>query len=188
MNGILPLWKEKGMTSHDCVNAVRRIFQMKRVGHGGTLDPEVDGMLIIAVGSATRVLEFLLEGDKTYQGQITLGQSTTTEDATGEIVKECPVAADLTEKQVDEGLAQFHGTVLQTPPLYSAVHVQGKKLYEYAHQGLKVERPQREVTIYEFVRTSSLQRTTAQKVKFDFKVRCSKGTYVRTLAVDLGRH
>ena len=172
------------MTSHDAVFKLRKILQEKKIGHGGTLDPDVTGVLPIAVGKATRVIEYMTEAGKVYEGEITIGFSTTTEDASGEIVQITPVT-ELDEEAVDKAMASFEGEITQIPPMYSAVKVNGKKLYEYARAGEEVERPQRQVTITEFVRTSpiELENDTA---RFTFRVACSKGTYVRTLSVDLG--
>ena len=184
ISGIINLKKEAGMTSHDAVFKLRKILQKKKIGHGGTLDPDVTGVLPIAVGKATRVIEYMTEAGKVYEGEITIGFSTTTEDAGGEIVQTIPVT-ELDEATVDKAMASFEGEITQIPPMYSAVKVNGKKLYEYARAGEKVERPQRQVTITEFVRTSpiELENDTA---RFSFRVACSKGTYVRTLSVDLG--
>ena len=172
------------MTSHDAVFKLRKILQEKKIGHGGTLDPDVTGVLPIAVGKATRVIEYMTEAGKVYEGEITIGFSTTTEDASGETVKTTPVT-ELDEATVDKAMASFEGEITQIPPMYSAVKVNGKKLYEYARAGEEVERPQRQVTITKFVRTSpiELENDTA---RFSFRVACSKGTYVRTLSVDLG--
>ena len=172
------------MTSHDAVFKLRKILQKKKIGHGGTLDPDVTGVLPIAVGKATRVIEYMTEAGKVYEGEITIGFSTTTEDASGETVKTTPVT-ELDEATVDKAMASFEGEITQIPPMYSAVKVNGKKLYEYARAGEEVERPQRQVTITKFVRTSpiELENDTA---RFTFRVACSKGTYVRTLSVDLG--
>lgn len=172
------------MTSHDAVFKLRKILQEKKIGHGGTLDPDVTGVLPIAVGKATRVIEYMTEAGKVYEGEITIGFSTTTEDASGETVKTTPVT-ELDETTVDKAMASFEGEITQIPPMYSAVKVNGKKLYEYARAGEEVERPQRQVTITKFVRTSpiELENDTA---RFTFRVACSKGTYVRTLSVDLG--
>ena len=184
ISGIINLKKEAGMTSHDAVFKLRKILQEKKIGHGGTLDPDVTGVLPIAVGKATRVIEYMTEAGKVYEGEITIGFSTPTEDASGEIVQITPVT-ELDEEAVDKAMASFEGEITQIPPMYSAVKVNGKKLYEYARAGEEVERPQRQVTITEFVRTSpiELENDTA---RFSFRVACSKGTYVRTLSVDLG--
>ena len=172
------------MTSHDAVFKLRKILHEKKIGHGGTLDPDVTGVLPIAVGKATRVIEYMTEAGKVYEGEITIGFSTTTEDTSGEVVQTTPIT-ELDEVTVDQAMASFEGEITQIPPMYSAVKVNGKKLYEYARAGEEVERPQRQVTITEFVRTSpiELENNTA---KFTFRVACSKGTYVRTLSVDLG--
>ncbi len=187
MDGILPLWKEKGMTSFDCVFKVRRLLQTKKVGHSGTLDPEVDGVLPICVGKATKVVEYLLESNKVYQGEICLGIATETEDAYGEIVKQEEIISPFTIEEIDAMMETFKGEIIQIPPMYSAVKVNGKRLYEYARKGETVERPERRVKIYEFKRTSTPVYDEASKTqKWKFEVSCSKGTYVRTLAVNLG--
>ena len=185
MNGIINLKKEAGMTSHDAVFKLRKILGAKKIGHGGTLDPDVVGVLPIAVGKATRMVEFMQDEGKVYEGGITLGYSTTTEDASGEIVAETPVLAPLDEKLVDEAIASLTGPITQIPPMYSAVKVNGRKLYEYARAGQEVERPERQVTIYDFTRTSDIGYEEGL-ARFRFRVKCSKGTYIRTLSVDLG--
>lgn len=173
------------MTSHDAVFRLRKILQEKKIGHGGTLDPDVTGVLPVAVGKATRMIEYMQEEGKTYEGQITIGFSTTTEDASGEVVERTPVSSDLSEEMIDQKMADFVGNIVQIPPMFSAVKVNGRKLYEYARSGEAVERPERSITIYDFERTSPVTRQE-DTLSFDFRVRCSKGTYVRTLAVDLG--
>ena len=185
MNGIINLKKEVGMTSHDAVFKLRKILGTKKIGHGGTLDPDVVGVLPIAVGKATRMVEFMQDEGKIYEGEITLGYSTTTEDASGEVVSETPVLSPLNENLVDEAIASLTGPITQIPPMYSAVKVNGRKLYEYARAGQEVERPERQVTIYSFERTSSISYEN-NLARFSFRVKCSKGTYIRTLSVDLG--
>ena len=185
MNGIINLKKEAGMTSHDAVFKLRKILGTKKIGHGGTLDPDVVGVLPIAVGKATRMVEFMQDEGKVYEGEITLGYSTTTEDASGEIVSKTPVLSPLNEKLVDEAIASLTGPITQIPPMYSAVKVNGRKLYEYARAGQEVERPERQVTIYSFERTSPISYED-KLARFTFRVKCSKGTYIRTLSVDLG--
>lgn len=185
INGIINLKKEAGMTSHDAVFKLRKILHEKKIGHGGTLDPDVVGVLPIAVGKATRVIEYMTEAGKVYRGQICLGFSTTTEDASGEILEKTPVT-DLSEEKVDQALSRFIGDIIQVPPMYSAVKVNGKRLYEYARAGQTVERPKRQVTIHDFKRTSQLLFKN-DCCYFDFEVACSKGTYIRTLSVDLGK-
>lgn len=187
IEGILPLWKEKGMTSFDCVRRVRHLVGVKKVGHAGTLDPEVEGVLPIAIGQATKVLEYMLESDKSYSGEVTLGYSTTTEDATGEVIDKKKVLTLLNDTLVDEVLTSMIGKIHQTPPMYSAVKVKGKRLYEYAFEGIEIERPSREVEIYDMIRTSDLKLNEEEgTLSFSFDVSCSKGTYIRTLAVDIG--
>ena len=185
MNGIINLKKEAGMTSHDAVFKLRKILGTKKIGHGGTLDPDVVGVLPIAVGKATRMVEFMQDEGKIYEGEITLGYSTTTEDASGEVVAESPVLSPLDETIVDQAIASLTGTITQVPPMYSAVKVNGRKLYEYARAGQEVERPERQVTIYSFERTSPISYVE-NLARFSFRVKCSKGTYIRTLSVDLG--
>lgn len=185
INGIINLKKEAGMTSHDAVFKLRKILHEKKIGHGGTLDPDVVGVLPIAVGKATRVIEYMTEAGKIYRGQICLGYSTTTEDASGERLETTPVS-DVAVEEVDLALRSFIGEITQIPPMYSAVKVNGKRLYEYARAGQTVERPERYVTIYDFKRTSPLEFKD-DCCYFDFEVACSKGTYIRTLSVDLGK-
>ena len=185
MNGIINLKKEAGMTSHDAVFKLRKILGTKKIGHGGTLDPDVVGVLPIAVGKATRMVEFMQDEGKVYEGEITLGYSTTTEDASGEVFAETPVLSPLDDKLVDEAIASLTGSITQIPPMYSAVKVNGRKLYEYARAGQEVERPERQVTIYSFERTSPISYED-KLARFTFRVKCSKGTYIRTLSVDLG--
>lgn len=187
MEGLLPLWKERGMTSHDCVFKLRKILHTKKIGHGGTLDPDVDGVLPICIGKATKVIEYLTDSGKTYKGEITLGYSTTTEDKSGEIVEQRAVTEALAEEQVDEAMAAFVGEITQIPPMYSAVKVNGRRLYEYARNNETVERPVRKAEIYRFERTSEIiWSKEAGTVSWRFEVECGKGTYVRTLAVDTG--
>lgn len=187
IQGILPLWKEAGLTSHDCVNQVRRLFGLKKVGHGGTLDPDVSGVLPIALGKATKVLEYMLDGDKIYQGTISFGRSTTTEDASGETVETAAVPSNLTREIVESAMKEFLGSIEQTPPMYSAVRVNGRHLYEYAREGIQIDRPSRQVEIYEWITLSDLYFNQLNELSIDFQVKCSKGTYIRTLAVDLGK-
>lgn len=185
LSGIINLKKEAGMTSHDAVFKLRKILKEKKIGHGGTLDPDVTGVLPIAVGKATRLIEYMQEEGKIYEGEITLGISTTTEDASGEVVEVTPVSPDLSQEMVDQAMAAFVGQIVQIPPMYSAVKVDGRKLYEYARAGQEVERPKRTIEISSFERTSPLV-AEGDLIRFTFRVKCGKGTYVRTLSVDLG--
>ena len=173
------------MTSHDAVFKLRKILKEKKIGHGGTLDPDVTGVLPIAVGKATRLIEYMQEEGKVYEGKITLGFSTTTEDASGEVVEVTPVSPELSQEMVDQTMATFVGQIVQIPPMYSAVKVDGRKLYEYARAGQEVERPKRTIEISSFERTSPMV-AEGDLVRFTFRVKCGKGTYVRTLSVDLG--
>lgn len=187
MDGILPLWKERGMTSHDCVFKLRKILKTKKVGHTGTLDPEVDGVLPICIGKATKVVEFLTDTDKAYEGEITIGVATTTEDSQGEPIAKTPVDRALSLAEIDAAMEAMIGESIQVPPMYSAVKVNGKRLYEYARKGLTVERPQRTIQVMRFERISEpVYHAEDQTMSWHFRVTCGKGTYVRTLAVDLG--
>ncbi|MCC5894883.1 MAG: tRNA pseudouridine(55) synthase TruB [Alkalibacterium sp.] len=188
MEGLLPVWKEIGMTSHDVVYKLRKILKTKKIGHSGTLDPDVDGVLPVAIGKATKTIEYMMDSEKVYTGEITLGFSTTTEDRSGEIVERKPVMEPVSEGEVDSVLQTFVGDIHQTPPMYSAVKVNGKRLYEYAREGKEVERPSRIASVYQFKRTSSvIFNEEEQTITFSFEVHCGKGTYVRTLAVDVGK-
>ncbi|MGY4794484.1 tRNA pseudouridine(55) synthase TruB [Lysinibacillus fusiformis] len=186
MNGILPLWKERGMTSHDCVFKLRKILRTKKVGHTGTLDPGVEGVLPICIGQATRIAEYLTDAGKTYEAIISIGRTTTTEDAEGETVEENLTIKKFSREQLLEVLASLTGVIEQTPPMFSAVKVNGKRLYEYARKGESVERPTRQVTIYDLELLDELAQYEGQEITFPVRIACSKGTYIRTLAVQIG--
>ncbi|WP_440895366.1 tRNA pseudouridine(55) synthase TruB [Amphibacillus sp. Q70] len=186
MNGIVPLWKPKGMTSHDCVMKLRRIFATKKVGHTGTLDPEVEGVLPICIGEATKIVPYLTDTRKTYQAEITLGIATDTEDQTGTMTQAIPVEEQFTEDKLTHVLNQFKGEIDQLTPLYSAVKVNGKKLYQYARANQPVERPMRRVTIHSINYLAGTLEYSNQLAKFSIIATVSKGTYIRTLAVDIG--
>ena len=177
--GILPLWKEKGMTSHDCVFKLRKILKMKRIGHTGTLDPSVEGVLPICLGQATKVSEYVMDEGKTYVATVTIGSSTTTEDADGDIVEVDSSEKEFSMSQIKNVLQQLTGTITQTPPMYSAVKVNGKKLYEYAREG-------KEVTIHHLNLLTEDDLFSGQEISFQIEIGCSKGTYIRTLAVQIG--
>jgi len=183
-SGILPLYKPRGMTSHDCIYHLRKLLHMKKIGHTGTLDPEVDGVLPICLGNATRIAQFLTADNKAYKGVIRLGTSTTTEDMTGEVVEEKRVDGRWSRSEMQAVFHSFIGEVTQVPPMYSAVKVNGKKLYEYARAGIKVDRPSRQVMILDLILNTDEQVFSED---IPFVVQCSKGTYVRTLAVDIGK-
>ena len=185
MDGIIGINKARGMTSHDVVFKLRKILRTKKVGHTGTLDPEVDGVLPICVGKATRISDYVMQSGKRYIAEVTLGVQTATEDAHGEIVKTVSIEEGMfTEAQVDEVLLRLTGSIRQVPPMYSAVKVKGRKLYEYAREGIEVERPERTVQIYELIRTSTV-RFMDGKCIFNIEVACGKGTYIRTLATQI---
>lgn len=186
MEGVLLLHKPTGMTSHDCVFKVRKLLKEKRVGHTGTLDPDVTGVLPICIGRATKIAQFLTSETKTYEGEVTLGFSTTTEDASGELVERKDVNRVITRAEVENALRSLTGIIEQMPPMFSAVKVNGRKLYEYARQGIEVERPVRTITIHEFTLLSEEEDWNGPTVSLRFRVTCSKGTYVRTLAVMIG--
>lgn len=186
INGILPLWKERGMTSHDCVFKVRKILKMKKVGHTGTLDPGVDGVLPICLGNATRLAEYITDAGKTYEAIISIGRSTTTEDAEGDVVDENLAAKRFTREDLQAVFEKLTGTITQTPPMYSAVKVNGRKLYEYARAGETVERPSRQVNIYGIELLSEEDVFEGEEVTFSVRIHCGKGTYIRTLAVQMG--
>ncbi|ALS00341.1 hypothetical protein ATZ33_02790 [Enterococcus silesiacus] len=187
MDGILPLWKERGMTSHDCVFKLRKILHTKKIGHGGTLDPDVSGVLPICIGKGTKVIEYMVDSGKTYEGEITLGFSTTTEDVSGEVVEKIALKTPFSIEEIDAAMNKMTGVITQIPPMFSAVKVNGKRLYEYARNGEEVERPMRKATIYSFERTSEPKFDPVNATQsWRFKVVCGKGTYVRTLSVDTG--
>lgn len=187
MDGIIPVNKERGMTSHDVVAKVRGILKTRKVGHSGTLDPNVDGVLPICIGKATKVVDYLMDFGKVYKGSITLGFSTTTEDLDGQVVEKKVLQKSLTDDEINTALDSMVGTLIQIPPMYSAVKVNGRKLYEYARAGQTVERPKRKINVYKFVQTKpSVFDTEKGQQTIYFEVSCGKGTYVRTLAVDFG--
>jgi tRNA pseudouridine55 synthase len=186
MEGILPLFKPAGLTSHDCVFKIRKILKTKKVGHTGTLDPDVTGVLPICIGRATKIAEYITDAGKAYEGEVTLGFSTTTEDASGEIVESKKLNSIISRETIVNVLNSFLGEINQTPPMYSAVKVNGKRLYEYARKGLEVERPTRTVTIYSIELLDERNEFFGETISFRFRVACSKGTYIRTLAVMIG--
>lgn len=186
INGILPLWKEKGMTSHDCVFKLRKILKTKKVGHTGTLDPEVDGVLPICIGNTTKVAEYITDQGKTYEAEVAIGFSTDTEDATGGVVERNAEPKFISRNQLTEVLQGLTGEIIQVPPMYSAVKVNGKKLYEYARAGISVERPQRKVHIHSIELLDAADEWSGADIHIRIRIRCGKGTYIRTLAVQIG--
>ena len=178
MNGIVIIDKPQGWTSQDVTARLRRVFSTKRIGHGGTLDPMATGVLPVFVGRATRGVEFFEHAEKTYEAVIRFGLTTDTEDTTGNVLKRRGVS--LTEAQLQEVLPRFQGEILQVPPMYSALKVGGQKLVDLARKGQTVERKPRPITIHE-LQLLEFAGETAR-----LRVRCSKGTYIRTLCKDIG--
>lgn len=179
MFGFLNVYKPTGKTSHDVVAIVRRITKIKQIGHTGTLDPFAEGVLPICIGKATRLIEYLND-EKAYIGTIQFGSSTTTYDTEGEVVKTSDKI--VTQEDLEENLKFFRGEIEQLPPIYSAIKVNGKKLYEYARAGQEVKIEPRKVTIFELELVNFNQ--AAQQA--EIKIVCSKGTYIRSIANDLG--
>ncbi|WP_174806308.1 tRNA pseudouridine(55) synthase TruB [Paenibacillus chibensis] len=184
LEGVLAVDKPAGMTSHDVVARTRRILKMKRIGHTGTLDPEVTGVLPLCLGRATRVVEYMQELPKEYEATLRLGLATDTEDLTGQIIQQVD-QVNVTAEEVEQVLNSFQGLISQVPPMYSAVKVDGKRLYELAREGKTVERKSREVTIYEI--EMKAMESSGPFLDVSFRALCSKGTYIRTLCVDIGR-
>lgn len=180
MDGFLLIDKPAGITSHDVVDRLRRITGVRRIGHAGTLDPFATGLLIVGVGrSATKLLSTMMAKEKIYEGTAVLGATSDTQDGTGEIIS-LPSPTWPSETALCETLARFTGPLEQTPPMYSAKKIGGKKLYELAREGIEVARKPAHITIHE------LNLVSYTPPRFSFKVRCSTGTYVRTLANDIG--
>lgn len=188
MDGILALYKERGMTSNDAVFKCRKLFKTRRVGHSGTLDPNVDGVLPICVGKATKVVNYLMDSGKVYMGQIILGFATETEDLDGAVVEQQRLVRPFSDQEIDQAMQALCGDLIQIPPMYSAIKVNGRRLYDYARKGEEVVRPKRQIHVDYFKQTkpSSFDENQGQQTIY-FEVGCGKGTYVRTLAVDLGK-
>ena len=198
MNGIINVLKPAGMTSFDVVSFIRKAAGQKKVGHTGTLDPSAVGVLPICLGNATRAIEFIIEKDKVYRAELTLGSATDTQDSSGNVIFTGEVNFD--NKDVSEAIMSFVGESDQLPPMYSAIKIDGKKLYELARQGETVERQPRKITIYEIniirlwdeeacypagvLNTDKAPKQLVKKALFE--VHCSKGTYIRTLCHDIG--
>ncbi len=180
MNGILLVNKPINMTSRDVCNDLGRFYRTKKIGHVGTLDPFASGLLIVAVNNATKAVTFFDESVKEYEADIYLGKETDTLDNTGKVIKEAKVR-NCSLEEINEALSSFIGDIEQIPPMTSAIHINGKRLYEYAHQGIEVERPSRKVHIYEL----KLLDYKSNVVRIYAKV--SKGTYIRTLGSDIAK-
>lgn len=181
VDGLLCVDKEAGGTSHDVVQRVRRIFQQKRVGHCGTLDPDATGLLLVTLGQATRLTRFLIQARKIYEGTIRFGIATDTYDASGRVTAEAPIG-DLSAQRIDEAMARFLGSFEQRLPAYSARKVQGVKLYEMARRGEETPELSKSVTVDEFTRLDELADGAIR-----FRLVCASGTYARSLAHDLGQ-
>ena len=178
-SGIINVYKEKGFTSFDVVAKLRGILKTKKIGHTGTLDPDAEGVLPVCIGRATKVCDILTDKDKVYEAVMLLGVETDTQDTTGEILKKLPV--EESESVVKEAILSFVGEYAQIPPMYSALKVNGKKLYELAREGKTVERKARNVQIY------SIEILKMDLPRVRMSVHCSKGTYIRTLCHDIGQ-
>lgn len=188
MNKIIIVDKEKNMTSHDVVNKIRKIFKTKRVGHTGTLDPNATGVLVVCLNEATKLVQFLESDQKTYLARVCIGISTDTEDSEGTIIDKKEIQT-LSEELVDSTLRSFLGEGLQFPPMFSAIKKDGKKLYEYARKGETVVVEPRRINILDIHRISPLNYNNEnQTFEFDFITTVSKGTYIRTLCVDIGKN
>ena len=178
MNGIVIVDKPQGWTSQDVTARLRRVYATRRIGHGGTLDPMATGVLPVFVGRATRGVEFFEHAEKTYETVLLLGRTTDTQDVTGTVLAEKTV--HLSPADIEEVLPRFRGDILQVPPMYSALKVNGKKLYELARKGQEVERQPRPITVFE------LTNLGFDGTRLSLRVKCSKGTYIRTLCQDIG--
>lgn len=178
MNGIVIVDKPQGWTSQDVTARLRRVYATRRIGHGGTLDPMATGVLPVFVGRATRGVEFFEHAEKTYETLLLLGRTTDTQDVTGTVLAEKTVR--LSPADIENVLPRFRGNILQVPPMYSALKVNGKKLYELARKGQEVERQPRPITVFE------LTNLGFDGTRLRLRVKCSKGTYIRTLCQDIG--
>ena len=178
MIGILNVYKPKGMTSHDVVSFLRRKLKMKRIGHTGTLDPMATGVLPVLIGNATKLSDIIMADEKKYKARVVLGVKTDTDDTTGEIIERKNVSVK--EDELKEIAKKFVGEIEQIPPMYSAIKVDGRKLYELARKNVEIERKPRKVTIY------SIEISNFDGLSFDMYVHCGKGTYIRALCRDIG--
>ncbi|MDD3382530.1 MAG: tRNA pseudouridine(55) synthase TruB [Bacilli bacterium] len=184
MNGILVINKEKGMTSFDVIRTIKKKFSIKKIGHAGTLDPLATGVLVVLLGSATKLSNYVMGEKKTYEATVVIGESYDTEDSTGKLIDKKNIN---TELQVDSTLEKILDLKYQIPPMYSALKVNGKKLYELARKEIEVERKAREVEIFDIKRISEILYCE-NKVEFKFETTVSKGTYIRTLCVEIGKN
>jgi len=183
MNGILNIFKPKGISSYQTVKEVRNILGISKAGHTGTLDPSASGVLLICVGQATKIAEFLVGMKKRYQGEMILGISTDSQDSEGKIIRKRKVKDSINEKIIKDIFSKYKGTISQVPPMFSANHYQGERLYRLARKGIEVKRSPKKVKIYQLDLINFNQNINPM-IKFD--VICSKGTYIRTLCNDIG--
>lgn len=179
ISGVINIYKEKGFTSHDVVNIVRKKLGKIKTGHTGTLDPDATGVLPICVGKATKLSDYIASSIKQYKAVVTLGKTTTTQDASGDIIEQKQV--NCTKDDIIKAVLKFKGEQTQIPPMYSAIKINGKKLYELAREGKEIERKKRKITIYNIEVTKFID-----KENFEITVLCSKGTYIRALCNDIG--
>lgn len=187
ISGIIVIDKDAGMTSGDVVYKLRKLLHIKKVGHAGTLDPNVTGVLPIAIGQATKLIELMHEKPKAYEGSGLFGFSTDSYDLDGTVTKVEKLDKPFTNEEIQNGMFKLTGDQIQVPPIYSAVKVNGKRLYEYAREGISVELPKRQVHVEKYLLTGKTKWNEEKKQQiFNFKVECSKGTYVRSLVNDLG--
>ncbi len=184
MNGILNILKPPGMTSFDVVGYLRGVIKIKKIGHTGTLDPGAVGVLPICIGSATKAIEYMTDKDKVYRAEMTLGVSTDTQDSSGQVLEQKEV--NVTSEEVSRVVTQFIGKLQQIPPMYSAIKVEGKKLYELARSGITVERKPREIEVYSIDIIKNIDEKSEGPKTVILDVHCSKGTYIRTLCHDIG--
>jgi len=180
VNGVINLFKPKNMTSHDAVNIMRKIFKTKKVGHTGTLDPNATGVLPLCIGKATRISEYLSDADKEYIGELTLNYETDTQDSDGVIINSSTKVVSANE--IIDSFSKFKGTINQVPPMYSALKVNGKKLYEIAREGKVIDRKAREIIIKDLRILNNFNNK-----EIIFYTKCSRGTYIRTLCDDIGK-
>lgn len=185
MNGIINIYKEKGFTSHDVVAKLRGILHMKKIGHTGTLDPEAEGVLPVCLGTATRLCDMLTDKIKEYRTVVRFGIATDTEDMTGEIIENAPVCVG--EQELRNVLPKFIGEQEQIPPMYSAIKVEGKKLYELAREGKVIERKGRPIVIHDIVLHSVTTGEKGYLSEAELTIVCGKGTYIRSLCRDIGK-
>jgi len=183
MNGILNIFKPKGISSYQTVKEARNILGISKAGHAGTLDPSASGVLLVCVGQATKIAEFLVSMKKHYQGEMTLGISTDSQDSEGKIVQRREVKTDIDEKRIKDIFHKYEGTISQIPPMFSANHYKGERLYRLARKGIEVKRNPKKIKIYQ-LNLINYNQNINPIIKFE--VICSKGTYVRTLCNDIG--